>query len=155
MGRIVTAVALRAEAFSFRVMLYDSYLPNGVKIGLGVLRTKPLEELLRHAHTRSVHTPLAPEMRGMLGLRGLSMLPKGAVMVNIAQGPIVDIGAVATLLKSGHLAGVGLDVVPWRLRLDRYRNYSRPIAREPWMIERLVITPHSAFYLPQAWDDKG
>ena len=48
----------------------------------------------------------------MLGLAQLSLLPKGAVVVNTARGPIVDIDAVATLLKSGHLAGVGLDVLP-------------------------------------------
>ena len=90
-------------------MFYDPYLPNGVELGLGVLRAKTLEELLRQTDTLSVHTPLTLETRGMLRLKELSMLPKGAVVVNTARGPIVDIDAVATLLKSGHLAGVGLD----------------------------------------------
>ena len=66
MGRIATAVALRAKAFGFRVMFYDPYLPNGVELGLGVLRAKTLEELLRQTDTLSVHTPLTPETRGML-----------------------------------------------------------------------------------------
>src|SRR3984957_15923729 len=73
MGRIATAVALRAKAFNFRVMFYDPYLPNGVELGLGVLRARTLEELLRQTDTLSVHTPLTAETRGMLGLRGLSM----------------------------------------------------------------------------------
>jgi phosphoglycerate dehydrogenase-like enzyme len=154
MGRIATAVALRAKAFGFRVMFYDPYLPNGVELGLGVLRAKTLEELLRQTDTLSVHTPLTPETRGMLGFPELSMLPKGAVVVNTARGPIVDIDAVATLLKSGHLAGVGLDVVPVEPPVEPVPELIRAYrAREPWTIGRLVITPHSAFYTPQAWDD--
>jgi phosphoglycerate dehydrogenase-like enzyme len=154
MGRIATAVALRAKAFNFRVMFYDPYLPNGVELGLGVLRAKTLEELLRQTDTLSVHAPLTPETRGMLGLRELSMLPKGAVVVNTARGPIVDIDALATLLKSGHLAGVGLDVVPVEPPVEPVPELIRAYrAREPWTIGRLVITPHSAFYTPQAWED--
>jgi phosphoglycerate dehydrogenase-like enzyme len=154
MGRIATAVALRAKAFGFRVMFYDPYLPNGVELGLGVLRAKTLEELLRQTDTLSVHTPLTPETRGLLGFRELSMLPKGAVVVNTARGPIVDIDAVASLLKSGHLAGVGLDVVPVEPPVEPVSELIRAYrAREPWTIGRLVITPHSAFYTPQAWDD--
>jgi phosphoglycerate dehydrogenase-like enzyme len=154
MGRIATAVALRAKAFNFRVMFYDPYLPNGFELGLGVLRAKTLEELLRQTDTLSVHTPLTRETRGMLGLQELSMLPRGAVVVNTARGPIVDIDAVATLLKSGHLAGVGLDVIPVEPPVEPVPELLRAYrAREPWTIGRLVITPHSAFYTPQAWDD--
>ncbi len=154
MGRIATAVALRAKAFNFRVMFYDPYLPNGTELGLGILRAKTLEELLRQTDTLSVHTPLTAETRGMLGLKQLSMLPKGAVLVNTARGPIVDIDAVATLLKSGHLAGAGLDVVPVEPPVEPVPELLRAYrAREPWTIGRLVITPHSAFYTPQAWDD--
>jgi C-terminal binding protein len=154
MGRIATAVALRAKAFDFRVMFYDPYLPNGVELGLGVLRAKTLEELLRQTDTLSVHTPLTAETRGMLGLKELSQLPKGAVVVNTARGPIVDIDALATLLKSGHLSGVGIDVIPVEPPSDPVPELVRAYrAREPWTIGRLVITPHSAFYTPQAWDD--
>jgi phosphoglycerate dehydrogenase-like enzyme len=154
MGRIATAVALRAKGFNFRVMFYDPYLPNGVELGLGVLRAKTLEELLRQTDTLSVHAPLTPETRGMLGIKELSMLPEGAVVVNTARGPIVDIDALATLLKSRHLAGVGLDVVPVEPPVEPVPELIRAYrAKEPWTIGRLVITPHSAFYTPQAWDD--
>ena len=111
MGRIATAVALRAKVFGFRVMFYDPHLPNGTELGLGILRAATLEELLGQTDTLSVHTPLTRETRGMLGLAQLSLLPKGAVVINTARGPIIDIDALATLLKSGHLSGVGIDVV--------------------------------------------
>ncbi|HEY4174378.1 MAG TPA: C-terminal binding protein [Rhodopila sp.] len=154
MGRIATAVALRAKAFGFRVVFYDPHLPNGVELGLGVQRAATLEELLRQTDTLSVHTPLTRETRGLLGLKELSLLPKGAVLVNTARGPIVDIDAVATLLKSGHLAGVGLDVVPVEPPVEPVPELIRAYrAREDWTLGRLIITPHSAFYTPQAWDD--
>ena len=153
--KYVTVITNRGtKAFGFLVMFYDPYLPNGLELGLGVLRAKTLEELLRQTDTLSVHTPLTPETRGMLGLRELSLLPKGAVVVNTARGPIVDIDAVATLLKSGHLAGVGLDVMPVEPPVEPVPELIRAYrAREPWTVGRLAITPHSAFYTPQAWDD--
>jgi C-terminal binding protein len=154
MGRIATAVALRAKAFGFRVIFYDPYLPNGVELGLGIQRAATLDELLGQTDTLSVHAPLTRETRGLLGLRELSLLPKGAVVVNTARGPIIDIDALATLLKSGHLAGVGLDVVPIEPPVEPVPELMRAYrAREDWTQGRLIITPHAAFYSPQAWDD--
>jgi C-terminal binding protein len=154
LGRIATAVALRAKAFGFRVVFYDPYLPNGVELGLGVERAATLEDLLRQTDTLSVHTPLTRETRLLLGLKELSLLPRGAVVVNTARGPIIDIDALATLLKSGHLAGVGLDVVPVEPPVEPVPELLRAYRdREGWTLGRLIITPHSAFYSPQAWDD--
>ena len=154
LGRIGTAVALRAKAFGFRVVFFDPYLPNGVELGLGVYRVQTLEGLLSQTDTLSVHTPLTRETRGMLGLKELSLLPAGAVVVNTARGPIVDIDALATLLKSGHLAGIGLDVVPVEPPVEPVPELMRAYrAREAWTLGRLIVTPHSAFYTPQAWDD--
>jgi len=90
----------------------------------------------------------------MLGLAELSLLPKGAVLVNTARGPIVDVDAVAALLKSNHLAGAGLDVLPVEPPVEPVPELLRAYrAREPWTEGRLIITPHSAFFTPEAWDD--
>jgi C-terminal binding protein len=154
MGRIATAVALRAKAFGFRVVFHDPHLPNGVELGLGIERAATLQDLLRQTDTLSVHAPLTRETRGLLGLRELSLLPEGAVVVNTARGPIIDIDALAALLKSGHLAGVGLDVVPVEPPVEPVPELIRAYrAREPWTLGRLIVTPHAAFYSPQAWDD--
>lgn len=154
MGRIATAVALRAKAFGFRVVFHDPYLPNGVELGLGIQRAKTLEELLSQTDTLSVHAPLTRETRGLLGLKELSLLPRGAVVVNTARGPIIDIDALSALLKSGHLAGVGLDVVPVEPPVEPVPELMRAYrAREDWTMGRLIITPHSAFYTPEAWED--
>jgi phosphoglycerate dehydrogenase-like enzyme len=81
LGRIGTAVALRARAFGFRVMFHDPHLPNGAELALGIARAPSLQDLLRQTDTLSVHTPLTPETRGMLGHAELALLRKGAVVV--------------------------------------------------------------------------
>ncbi len=154
MGRIATAVALRAKAFGFRVVFFDPNLPNGVELGLGIERAPTLDALLAQTDTLSIHVPLTPETRNLIGARELALLPKGGVVINTARGPIVDIDALADALKSGHLSGVGIDVVPVEPPVEPVPELMRAYrAKEPWTIGRLIITPHSAFYTPQAWDD--
>ncbi len=154
LGRIGTAVALRAKALGFRVVFFDPNLPSGAELGVGVARAATLEALLRQTDTLSIHAPLTPETRQLIGAKELAMLPEGAVVVNTARGPIIDIDALAAALKSGHLAGVGVDVVPVEPPVEPVPELLRAYrAREPWCEGRLVITPHSAFFTPQAWDD--
>ncbi len=154
LGRIGTAVALRAKAFGFKVRFFDPYLPNGVDRALGIQRCRSLEELMRGSDILSVHVPETRTTRGMLGAKELAWLPQGAVVVNTARGTSIDIDALEAALRSNHLAGAGLDVIPVEPPvapipglLAAYR------AREPWLMGRLVITPHSAFHTPHAWDD--
>lgn len=154
LGRIGTAAALRAKAFGFRVVFFDPYKPNGTELALGIGRAASLEELLRQSDVLSIHAPLTPETRGMLGRRELSLLPKGAVVVNTARGPILDIDALGALLREGHLAGAGLDVIPVEPPGTDVPELLRAYrAREPWLEGRLVITPHSAYHTPHAFQD--
>lgn len=154
LGRIGTAVALRAKALGFRVTFFDPHLPNGSELAIGVERARTLEDLLRQTDTLSIHTPLTRETRGLIGSRELALLAPGAVLVNTARGPIVDIEAIYAQLKSGHLAAAGLDVVPVEPPVEPLpRLIAAYRAREAWTIGRLVITPHAAYYSPQAEHD--
>jgi len=154
LGRIGTAAALRAKALGFEVRFFDPYLPNGVDRALGIGRARTLEELLRAADVLSIHVPDTRGTRGLIGAEQLALLPRDAVVVNTARGTSLDLDALEAALRSGHLAGAGLDVLaveppvePVPALLAAYRR------REPWLTGRLIVTPHSAFHTPEAWAD--
>ena len=154
LGRIATAVALRARAFGFDVVIYDPHVPNGTELGVGVRRARTLEEMLPQCDVLSLHVPLTAETRGMIGARELAMLRPGAVVVNTARGPSLDLDALHDAIKSGHIAGAGLDVLPIEPPADPIPELLRAYrAHEPWLEGRLVITPHAAFFSPESWED--
>jgi C-terminal binding protein len=154
LGRIGTAVALRAKAFGFRVVAFDPYIPNGAELAIGVERFRSLDEMLRQTDTLSIHTPLTVETRGMIGRAQLALLKRGAVVVNTARGPILEIDALGEKLREGHIAAAGLDVLPVEPPVEPLPALVRAYrARESWLEGRLVITPHSAFHTPEAYYD--
>jgi C-terminal binding protein len=132
-------------------VFYDPYLPNGVELALGIERAATLEDLLRQTNTLSIHAPLTPETRDMLGREQLALLPQGAVVVNDARGPIIDLDALCEKLRDGHIAGAGLDVLPVEPPVEPIPELLRAYrAREDWLEGRLVITPHSAWLTPHS-----
>ncbi|KZV97309.1 4-phosphoerythronate dehydrogenase [Exidia glandulosa HHB12029] len=161
LGRIGTAVALRAKAFGWRVLFYDPYLPNGVDRALGISRSKSLESLFRESHILSIHTPLTHNTRKLVNERLLRLMPpKQGVLINTARGGIVDLDGLLAVLRDDHLAGAGLDVLPEEDNNDITRPDAKvhPLieayrAREKWLEGRFVVTPHSAFHSPESWDD--
>jgi C-terminal binding protein len=154
LGRIGTAAALRAKAFGFRVVFFDPHVPNGTELGIGVERERTLEGLMRRADVLSIHAPLTSGTRGLIGARELALLPDGAVLINTARGPIVDVDAIEAALRSGRLAGAGLDVLPIEPPVAPVPNLLRAYrAKEDWLEGRLIVTPHSAYYSPEAWAD--
>lgn len=154
LGRIGSAAALRAKAFGYRVAFHDPYLPNGWDRALGLHRARTLDELLAQSDVLSIHAPLTRGTRGLIGERELRLLPRNAVVVNTARGPILDIDALERCLRDGHLAGAGLDVIPEEPPRDPVPSLLRAYrAGEDWLRGRLVVTPHIAFHTPEAWDD--
>lgn len=109
LGRIGSEVARRALAFGMEVVAHDPYITEERFSALRVRRSQ-LNELLRASDIVTVHTPLTDETRGMIGARELKSLRKGAVVVNMARGGIVDDAALLAALQSEHLAGAVLDV---------------------------------------------
>ena len=154
LGRIGTAAALRAKALGFRVVFFDPALPNGAERAIGVERAESMEALLARSDVLSIHCPLTRNTRNLVGAKELALLPKNAVVINTARGPILDIDALEAALRSGHLAAAGLDVIPVEPPVEPIPNLLRAYrAREDWLIGRLVILPHVAFHSPEAWDD--
>jgi C-terminal binding protein len=90
----------------------------------------------------------------MLGHAQLGLLPKGAVVVNTARGPIIELDALYALLRDEHIAAAGLDVLPVEPPVEPVPELLRAYrAREPWLEGRLVITPHAAWFTPESEHD--
>lgn len=119
-GRIGQAVGRRAVGFGMRI-LYTARNPKPAFEKETQAQWTPLENLLAEADVVSLHLPLTSETRGLLSRERLVRMRPGSILVNTARGAIVDEEALADLLESGHIAGVGLDVyarepeVPLRL----------------------------------------
>jgi len=109
-GRIGRAVARRALGFNMRVLYQDAVRADAaVERELRATRMD-LELLLAESDFVSLHTPLLPETRHLMGERTLQLMKKSAVLVNAARGPVVDEAALVRALKEGWIAGAGLDV---------------------------------------------
>ena len=132
-GRIGKQVATRAQVFGMNVSVFDPYyqgdLPNDIRV------VTSFETGLRAANVVTLHTPLTEETRGILGAHELSLLPKGAIVVNASRGGLIDETALLAAVKSRHLHGAGLDTFEAEpLPPDS------PLFAEP----RIVLSPHAA-----------
>ena len=153
LGRIGTAAALRFKAFGMRVGFFDPYLPVGHELALGFERFDTLEALMRRSDLLSVHALLSPETRHMINATTLGFLPAGAMLVNTSRGALVDFDAVGRALESGNLLAAGLDVFEVE-PLDRNAPLIAAWIRgEEWLDERLILTPHAAFYSASSLKD--
>ncbi|MFO0952234.1 MAG: D-glycerate dehydrogenase [Isosphaeraceae bacterium] len=107
-GRIATAVARRSVGFRMRV-LYHGLEPSPELDALGG-RQVPLDELLADSDFVSLHVPLGEQTRHLIDARALSLMKPTAYLVNTSRGPVVDEKALVEALRSGRIAGAGLDV---------------------------------------------
>ncbi|HEU5063667.1 MAG TPA: D-glycerate dehydrogenase [Solirubrobacterales bacterium] len=132
LGGIGRRVAERARAFGMEVAYHSRHpAPAEVEAALGAERM-PLQRLLAEADVVSLHCPLTPETRHLIGAAELAAMKPSAVLVNAARGPVVDERALAEALASGQIAAAGLDV------------YEREPQVEPGLLEldNVVLAPH-------------
>jgi D-3-phosphoglycerate dehydrogenase/C-terminal binding protein len=146
LGRIGTAAATRAKALGMDVIFYDPYKPDGYDKALGVRRVESLNDFLSQAFVLSCHCPLTPDTHHIINDTAIEKMPRGSYLINTARGNIVDVAAIPGAIASGHLAGVGLDVLP----------QEPPPADHPLIVawrdpkhpayNRLILNAHNAFY---------
>ncbi len=137
-GAIGSKVARYAEAFGMTVLAFDPLLPDAPLPGPGQ-RVATLAGLLPRVSVLSLHCPLEPDTRHMIGAAELALLPAGALLVNAARGGIVAEDALLDALDRGHLAGAAIDV---------FETEPLPIDSRLRRHERVIATPHIAANTP-------
>ncbi|MFN9368793.1 MAG: phosphoglycerate dehydrogenase [Planctomycetia bacterium] len=110
LGRIGQAVAARAKAFDMQLMGFDPFLSPDRAAELGIEMHDSVRSMLPHVDYLTVHTPLTPETRHLVGHEELKILKRGVRLVNCARGGIYDEQALVEGLASGVIGGVALDV---------------------------------------------
>lgn len=108
-GRIGSAVAQRAAALGMEVIGYDSLLPDE-EIARRGAQPATLETLYPRADFITIHVPLNPDTRGMIGGQALGRMKRGVYLVCAARGGIIDETALLGALESGQVSGAALDV---------------------------------------------
>jgi len=141
-GRIGRRIARLAAAFAMRVMVVEPRLPDELASADG-FETRTLAAALAEADALCLALPLGPSTRGLIGREALARMKPGAVLVNVARGPIVDQAALVEALAAGRLAGAGLDVL----------EQEPPAPADPLLaLDTVVLTPHTAASCPEAVD---
>lgn len=133
LGRIGRAVARRAhEGFGMRVLAWSRSRTRPSEAGDGITRITRLDELLGQSDVVSLHCPLVPTTRHLIGAPQLAQMRPTAFLLNTARGPIVDEQALVAALDSRQIAGAGLDVYE-----EEPRVHPGLIGRE-----NVVLLPH-------------
>jgi D-3-phosphoglycerate dehydrogenase len=144
LGRIGSEVAVRAEAFDMRVLGYDPYISEAAAREMQV-ELVPLEKLLAESDFVSLHTAVSPATQNMINAKTLAQMKKGARIINAARGELIDEGALAEALKSGHIAGAALDVF-----VEEPTKNTALVG-----LPNVVATPHVAGSTTEAQEEVG
>jgi D-3-phosphoglycerate dehydrogenase len=137
LGRIGGRVAEIARVLGMRVLAFDPYAAPARAQALGVTLVDSLDQLLSIADIVSLHCPAIPETYRLIDAAALAHMRRGSYLINVSRGPVVDEAALVDALRSGHLAGAGLDVFD-----PEPSEANNPLFSLP----NTVCTPHIASY---------
>jgi lactate dehydrogenase-like 2-hydroxyacid dehydrogenase len=134
LGRIGTAVVRRAQGFEMRVLYYDPTRKPDLEAELELEYTA-VEDLLEQSDFVSLHCPLTPETRHLIGERALERMKPTAILINAARGPVVDTDALVLALREGQIAAAALDVTD-----PEPLPAGHPLLEQP----NCIVVPHIA-----------
>lgn len=141
-GKIARALASKVVALGMCVVVYDPYVPAHVVQQSGLAQVDSVNELCRESDFLSLHVPLVPETRGIVGDTALGLMKKTAFVINTSRAGIVDEAALTRAIQGGRIAGAGLDFL------------SDPTSDNPLLqMPQVVITPHAAFYSEESTEE--
>lgn len=142
LGAIGTMTARKAAGLGYRVLGADPRLPPGGVSATGVT-VVGLDELLASADVVSLHVPLTDATRHLVSSRELALMRPGSVLVNTSRGEVVDTVALVHALRSGFIAGAGLDV---------FESEPLPVSHPLIELDSVILTPHAAWYTEESYE---
>src|SRR5688572_2403921 len=157
MGTVGLAVAEAFHRFGCRIVFHDPAPRNAhaaAKLGAAAL---PLDDLLAAADIVTLHVPLLPQTRSMIGAKQLAIMKPGAALIQASRGGIVNETALAAHLNTGHLGGAAVDV----FSIEPPDNDNPLFALEGAAARRVLFLPHiagvthqsSASLFREAWEN--
>lgn len=139
-GNVGKAIAHKLSSWELKEVIgYDPFLTQEQMSASGIRKCE-LAEVIAGADILSLHVPLLPETKHLINAEKLSMMKKGALLINAARGGVVDEPALVAALASGHVGGAVLDV------LETEPKVADELAQAP----NLILTPHIAGYTHEA-----
>jgi len=136
LGKLALRVSEVGRAFRMKVVAWSQNITPERAQAAGVDYAASKEDVLRQADIVSIHIPLTPKSRGLIGATELGLMKPTAFLVNTSRGPIVDEGALLAALRDHKIAGAGLDV---------YDVEPLPLAHPLRKLDNVVLTPHLGY----------
>lgn len=133
MGSIGKSVVKMLRPFGVSIMYYKPVrMPEQDERELNIQYCE-MSDMLKQTDILSLHCPLTPQTRGLIGKSEIASMKHGAVIINTARGPLIDEAALVNALKSGHIKGAGLDVFS-----QEPPNQDNPLLK----LDNVILTPH-------------
>ena len=146
-GHIGTQVGVLAESLGMQVLYFD--IENKLALG-NAHPAASMADLLARSDIVSLHVPETPQTKWMIGAKQLAAMRKGSMLINAARGTVVDIEALATSLRSGHLSGAAIDVFPVEPK-GNDDEFTSPLRGR----DNVILTPHVGGSTLEAQDNIG
>lgn len=145
-GKIGQTIAVRAKAFGVDLIVYDPYQQDEVIVAHDAKKVSK-GELVRRSNVIMMQVPMTPETRHFLSREEFAAMQQGVIIVNTGRGPTIDNRALYAALRSGTVAGAGLDD-PEEEPAKR-ANWS-PSENPLFSLANVIVTPHAAYYSEQS-----
>ncbi|MCS3833796.1 D-3-phosphoglycerate dehydrogenase [Aeromonas veronii] len=146
-GHIGTQLGIIAESIGMKVYYYD--IENKLSLG-NAIQVPSMVELLNMSDVISLHVPETASTKNMICAEQLRMMKPGAIFINAARGTVVDIDALADVIKSGHIAGAAIDVFPVEPKSND-EEFQSPLRG----LENVILTPHIGGTTHEAQENIG
>jgi len=136
LGKLATRVAEVGKAFRMKVVAWSQNITPERAQAAGVDYAASIEDLLRQSDIVSIHIPLTPKSRGLIGAKEFGLMKPSGLLINTSRGPIVEEAALLSALREGKIAGAGFDV---------YDVEPLPLGHPLRKLDNVVLTPHLGY----------